>query len=75
MGRLLPLFLGVFSTLHILGVSAQTAPACVVSLTICHLQSLLLQLSFDLNKTFKDPLLTIAPRKPARMRSEINSQI
>ncbi|EFY93003.1 hypothetical protein MAC_00786 [Metarhizium acridum CQMa 102] len=33
MGRLLPLFLGVFSTLHILGVYAQTAPACVETCT------------------------------------------
>ncbi|EFY96335.1 CFEM domain protein [Metarhizium robertsii] len=33
MGRLLPLFLGVLSTLHILGVSAQTAPACVETCT------------------------------------------
>ncbi|OAA35053.1 CFEM domain protein [Metarhizium rileyi] len=33
MGRLFPLFLGVFSTLHILGVSAQAPPACIETCT------------------------------------------
>ncbi|KHN96157.1 Extracellular membrane protein, CFEM domain protein [Metarhizium album ARSEF 1941] len=33
MGRLLPLFLGVFGTLRILAVSAQSAPACVETCT------------------------------------------
>ncbi|OAQ65810.1 extracellular membrane protein, CFEM domain-containing protein [Pochonia chlamydosporia 170] len=33
MGRLLPLFLGVLSTLHVLGVSAQAPPACVETCT------------------------------------------